>query len=82
MIVGDELYIVSAVRGAMGPGDVVFARAPGVSFVVFGVAVVVAVVEVAVVAGSAAFAVELEGAGDASAVVGGIGDKLGGASTG
>ena len=73
----EPFYIVSAVRGAMGPGDVVFPRAAGASVVALGVAVVVAVV----VAG-AVFAFALDDAAAASAPVGVGGDKLGGDNTG
>jgi hypothetical protein len=80
----DGFYIVAAVRGAIGPGDVVFPRIPVPSVVAFGVAVVVAAgavgfAPVAVVVVGAAFAVPPAAA---SAPVGGDGDKLGGAKTG
>lgn len=70
----------------MGPGEVVFPRMPGASFVVLGsgaFAAGFAVVEAGVpVVVTAAFAVEPEGAAAVSTVAGGVGDKLGGAKTG
>lgn len=78
----EPFYIVSAVRGAMGPGDVVFPRAAGASVVALGVAVVVAagVVPAEAVGVGAAFA--LGDAADDSAAAGVGGDKLGGANMG
>ena len=67
---------MSAVRGAIGPGDVVFPRIPGASAVAFGFAVagVVGAAELELVAGGAVFALALA----ESATIGGVGDKLGG----
>lgn len=81
-----HVHIVSAGRGAMGPGEVVLGRAPVEVGEVFGFVVVVGDA-VVVGAGDAGAAVEAEGAffaaavGEAAVAASG-GDKLGGARTG